>query len=756
MSEVLLEESTVTVEKQSTVDATPSSCTQSQEQVVVVPTLALHVIDHHFASGVETLNASYTTQHLGADNIRIRITGTNYGGNVVYEADHQPANDGQHAIQWRGDVNQGALNGLFVTPLYSPYTITVSAETAQLTQQATVHVLYRSIALGIGTWTEDGNPPDETNDRQRWVQFQLNTLGYIAGPVDGNIGDDTTISGRAMMRYAHEHPNLQVEAPWFRDNQFWNDATFRNALRAGDHARTLLPNNTLPGPGETARILLDHNFFYYNLGDFDRDDGNVLNDRNFMDPFELPLEATITLMSQNDADGTGLGVASPRGVGEVKVQWLVTERPENTSRIPKPTTDRPTKAKKYVDAALLATWDQAQVRDNCPAALGGTRAGAGATNRGYFYIGTQLAPYTSTRNNDDVFSTAYQGATAGKRGKAGILFKGSHIAGDNYELMVRITFDGLANQNALEQAHTAVFGNNVTFDRILYDQTGTLEVVRRYRVGAVIDWPAPPRNIDWNAVAGEFAQAFCELDATTVTAVTGTNFVNNQLSTVPLPMIVQPYFGETLTFAGTALFPYTIPAQGSTNASAYKRRVTADMGTKITTNMMQVFAEAVAQVMNTTRTPGSIIIQGKWVPTITVRDTSWFFPGPDEQWDPRFCCIGLARGVVILNNAMYNDYHDRFIVAHEMSHSRFLRHHETGNDPQPDNVGHVNDVSDNPGDHDLNDHNCTMSYPSGVVTRPNLSWATNAQTRPGFCGKCLLKLRGWNVSDAVLPRQSPP
>jgi hypothetical protein len=124
-----------------------------------------------------------------------------------------------------------------------------------------------------------------------------------------------------------------------------------------------------------------------------------------------------------------------------------------------------------------------------------------------------------------------------------------------------------------------------------------------------------------------------------------------------------------------------------------------------------------------------------------------------EQVDPALHCIGLTQGVVVLANSMYPEYSDQFLVSHEMGHSRFLHHHETGQHKQPD-PNHVNDDSDNPDDHDLRDHNCTMCYPFGVPSRPGLTWQPAGIEKSAFCGKCILKLRGWDIVHNILPRQS--
>jgi hypothetical protein len=83
-------------------------------------------------------------------------------------------------------------------------------------------------------------------------------------------------------------------------------------------------------------------------------------------------------------------------------------------------------------------------------------------------------------------------------------------------------------------------------------------------------------------------------------------------------------------------------------------------------------------------------------------------------------------------------------AAHELGHTLYLRHHWTGN---PFNVA--------PSDHDHNDI-CVMSYYSSFVDLGGIQYSvpqadilagTNRDKgRAEPCGRCLMKLRGWNAS----------
>ena len=122
-----------------------------------------------------------------------------------------------------------------------------------------------------------------------------------------------------------------------------------------------------------------------------------------------------------------------------------------------------------------------------------------------------------------------------------------------------------------------------------------------------------------------------------------------------------------------------------------------------------------------------------WDPTLA-GGTGAFAPGlsSNPQRVNFFCssrgyvrCAGAVT-INIDNQREVNDY-----VAHECGHARFLYHDFTTS------AG----PSKTPNLHDDANRKCTMGY-----TQTNL--ATVIQP---FCGKCLLRLRGWKVDSPTLP-----
>ncbi|QSQ25678.1 hypothetical protein JY651_12410 [Pyxidicoccus parkwayensis] len=733
------------------------------------PALTVTCRDHHFAPGVEQLDAFYTATNLAADTLKVTIRGTQYGGDVVYEVNNVLNADGDHPLDngnpWGGIANSGVLNNLAINPLHSPYTIRVSAENTGVFAEAQFHVLYHSVSLALGTYTADGAAPDVNTDPIAWTQFKLNALGYFAGPVTNALNDQTR---RAMKRYAFQHPALSERIARNQGDAYVNNGPFRTALGNNAEPRTIIQNNALPAADAAARIYVDHNYFYYNLPDFSADDGHATLDEQTLDRFEVPLEATILLMGRNDADGTGVGVAAPRAVGDVSIEWWVEEPAEDTAGLPDGTDPNiPSRTRAYVNAALVATRDGAG-NANCPATHGGARQAVNR-NAGYFRTGNVLPPFATAAAGEVVSTPAYQGGD-GKRGRAGVLFQGSYIAGDKYRIQAKLSFQGRPHRDALQNAHCQVRGG-AQWDAILRARTGQMTLWRQHRIAAVVEWPQPAQAINWGEVAAEYARAYCELDhgqAITLTAaqMRARHFENDPLAPT-FEQTMRLVVGASLrsdfqvgnvTWSNDSLFDTNIdvPVQGGEEkARVYSQRVKADTRAALSMNFLQSYAEGVATFV---AGRGGIIIHGRWVPALRVthRPTAPWKDPHDEDLELGLMCIGLTRGVVVLSHAMYPDYQSRFIVAHEMGHSRFLNHHETGSAPQANGT---NPHSDTPTHHDLRDHNCMMCYPWGIPSRNprigrSVDWGRVSADRPAFCGKCNLKLRGWKVTTAAVPNAS--
>lgn len=119
-----------------------------------------------------------------------------------------------------------------------------------------------------------------------------------------------------------------------------------------------------------------------------------------------------------------------------------------------------------------------------------------------------------------------------------------------------------------------------------------------------------------------------------------------------------------------------------------------------------------------------------------------FYPHPDvalggsKPYVAPIFASANGNGFVLMDQAHLQIYRWDHLYPHEVAHCLFLRHWK--NSPGYDLM-----------DHDHADDNCQMSYateagnPRGIVSEaPHYAVG---KYRPHFCGKCNLKLRGWNI-----------
>lgn len=495
-----------------------------------------------------------------------------------------------------------------------------------------------------------------------------------------------------------------------------------------------------------------------------------------LDRIEFPLEAQVLLVGRYDTDGSKAGVAAPEAVGAVEIEWLLRDPPEDTAGLPVSTADIPSHGKAYIDKVLQSTagnaGDAQDAKDNAPTNNNGVRG----TAADHYRAGNLLPPFTSRAAGGRTFSKTHDDKTADAQnlGRSGIIFQGSIIAGDSWALQARVAFETEANKATLKSLHESFHGK--PFEQILAAETGTMTLWRRRHVACVIDWPAPTMEIDWKEVEDAYKMAHIELDTQharlTIEQLLPTEADKNEY--LDLVVAHTRMAKDKLKFDSQCMYPADLPPQGNTeNADVYsssinelvsafiksdkdklarlleehrkgtKSKVTADE--KADYKFLIAFGNWIRQRVKKIYGPGMVIVRANFCRPVTPHDQLLVFGRftqlPRKPFVPKITCIGLPGGVSLISNPMGDEEQDGFLIAHEMGHCYYLSHHEI------DGKG----TAQVPKDHDTNDKNCTMSYPWGIKSRLGLKWERGAKTEPRFCGKCILKLRGWKVADAGLP-----
>jgi len=695
---------------------------------VIVPVapieLKLIKVDDHFCPKVESLDIEYSLKGLAAKPVKLTITSVHAKSNPLFERDLTAAEkaDGAHTIQWDGKATTGDLKDEFIHPLLSPYKVTLT-HNATHNGNKDFKVLYHSIELKKAPWTPDEKVPDKAAKEKDWVQFQLNELGYFGGPVGG---DFDKYLDKAVIRYKWNHKTMH-ELKLSSTNATITDP-LRTALTAGDNKRNWISDEAVfTDPAKTANVLVEA----INVEDTDTLTGDkAAAEKARLNRPLIPIEAIIKLKKKDDSAGL-----SPEAVGPVRVNWRHVDTDEVFTNQFDDVAASPSKVKKYLEEALKKKGGRSGNGDNCHDDFAGIRKGAADDHATCFLVGKQLLPYevVDDAGNKTVFSKASidRAEPNTKRlGRAGVFFRPSYVAGDDYKLSAEIDFTGLGNAADLEKFHN--YKANDPKSRIRRE-TGTFRIRRFNQVCMNIDWPARTNSYDWPGIATEFDKAFMDLDVGNIT----TKVIKDVITQAEYAAVVHgvaAYATANVTLRDNAFTGLDTPAQTVPAATyraalrtefvAFHRAVRNDLGRLITKKVRKDHPVGIIVITFQPR-----------VPVDVKEDPS---TGKNNVVQPGFIAgalsVGLDGAIVLADQQDSDKVY--YVVSHEIGHTFWLQHYE-------------NAPGSAPAEHDTKDHNCIMSYTPGTPAHQQAGIYT-----PHFCGKCNIKLRGWDIRAAGVPAQS--
>lgn len=604
-----------------------------------------------------------------------------------------------------------------------------------------LRVEYHSLRIVRGPWNATGqvHPADSDAD----VCSRLDELGYYAGP-PAHVATDATRLARAKERFRRNCGDL-------RNNANPNNGDLVVALTAAaatprptltDHAGTeLAVDAALPGDdGPPLRVHVEAIGWQVDLAN-DVDEFNAQYDahaptnKTTIEQGRLcrplvPLEAVIDLK-----DHTGARCPAPEAVGAVRIDWSFTEPAEDLGALPQGVHS---KTRSYIDKVLEMTAGEGPRARNCPTLHGGVRRDQHQHRTAFWTEAASYAPYAPAQIDDAAACVHVPAhvdrAVPARVGRAGVYFHPSLIAGDRYRIQAAVDFVGRPNADALRLAHA---------DVELRAETRTIEVWRRTEVLAVLGWP--PRDdaaAIRDGVRDAYRRAYVELD------FTHTRFE-------PADQILQD--GDIVAWMGylRGLSQATVDrvqnvvdlAHVHADSPVHLLQPAADLEPEqqlavymFMANMFselrqgqnpssfEFLTERIERRLRTGHPAGGLIF------------IDYAFT---EEVRELVTAMQLDIPTLSVGNSDLNGLVDQrvpgaryFVFAHEIGHCFWLRHHE--NAP-------ANTVAR--GDHDPHDHNCMMSYTSEDGPRPHQRAAAYA---PQFCGKCNLKLRGWNITEGEL------
>jgi hypothetical protein len=719
--------------------------------------LKLTKVDDHFAPSVENLDFVYNIGGLAGRAVKLRILAENYKGNTCLERDltaEEKKDASGKPLTWDGKCTTGDRKDRFATPLMGPFKVQLFADD-KLKDELPFKILYHSIELSFGKHTPDGALPPEA-EREKFVQAKLNELGYDAGPVDGTIGTTAHNALRRFQRANYKAATQQLLAVTGNID----DDTFA-AIKAAT-PREIFEAGKTPLTQDCKFYVYDNfindptmDFVTGNTPEFNSTDRKQYAEDKMERPY-IALEAEVKLLNK-----AGNGVSAPDAAGDVPVAWEMDDAAEDASVITHAT------GKTYVQhareigttAAVAGAARIDQDGDNALDTFEGFRKGSAADYVKSMFPNdapSKLEPYAidrydrETRGGKDFHRAlvkAWDDASKNPRckGHAGVYFRFSMKGGDDAKVRTALSFKGLPNEKQLEKDHEGVAGN-------LAKETGRWTIWRRTRISAYCTQvAAPPRASglpNFGTIRDRWKEAFIDVEN------------NGQPTTNPnyAAVVTQAVYNATIL-----AMPATHRPAGVTNAASLHYSPTCIYGGRaIAQNPGETAAHYITRAENAmsawsvnpinailkvihdearkTSPEGFVIFDFRIHDPITGQDPQpggGFAPSANPSVQNQIASTaGYVRcaGAVTMN--VDNPFNVSCYLCHECGHGRFLYHHITQDQANPG-------VSDNPTHHDASQARCIMSYGIGADT-------PNGWDYP-FCGKCLLRLRGWKVT--TLPNQ---
>ncbi len=775
-----------------------------------MPDLPLRCAWTHFAPSQETLAVTYDPPDVGR-LVSVQLEVRDHAGAVVYRSAVLDCQGGPAPLDWTGALNVGndAVHEPFATPLRAPYTLRVDAviaadagedlrqpedlpnseldsvapceaprdearreEVAVLPPPppltATVNVLYHSVDVVRGPWLASGEV--FVRGTPASICHKLNQLGYYAGP-PARAAVTPDFFDKAKERFRRNHGDLRIlPAPTNLEFEDALDGALGHAHGArptlvDDQGAPIADGTTLGGHGAPMRVYVEAVGFDEDLAhqtdEFMRQippgRGNApinwaaLHNKTTSEAGKLnrplvPLEAVIYLKGHDNRR-----VAAPQAVGAVRVDWSAQEPGEDVSHLP--LNDRLfSGTRAYINRVLRSDYVDLERNlgsTNCPTAYGGIRTRQHNFRNPFWREPHPYAPYavpTEDAAAKVLWTPACTDSAAhlARVGRSGIYLQPSLIAGDRYRVRARLSYQGRGNAAALEIANP-----------VCQFETRPIVVWRRVEVFGVVGWPLRNHGQLPQKCRDRYAEAYLEVDFSQTLYRTISQVINNadyanwfnHIRTHVKPSVAN-VVGLLDTLNVHDASPVVRLNAAAVLTSGEKNNIwmfVSDMFNELVNapNVPSAGGYLLSLISNNLRTghaPCGGIVMLEYKLSDDIREalrTSDVGEIPTTSNGN-----GDLQGII---DQSVNANAD-FVFTHEVGHCFWLTHHEAS-------MGVVRQH------HDQYDHNCMMSYPDWDGVRPQYPHQAAHTYDPHFCGKCNLKLRGWNITHAdilALDADTPP
>ncbi len=511
----------------------------------------------------------------------------------------------------------------------------------------------------------------------------------------------------------------------------------------------------------------------------------------------LPLKVTIFI---EDSNGEPQDV--PEAVGEAPLKWTWRDEEEDLSTLPAGTpefvSEYIARAKDDVAAAIPATLPGREGEPD-PVVINNTRAVVGGLVTGDPKEDAcnpfgRFEPTRSRKADDGVRTIAITDPTQRTMGQSHIYVGPSTIAGDNYRIRARMDLGKAEDENRLyyihSQAHPA--GGHRPVDPpvdgpTLEANSAKLVVWRRVHISAQVNWPERDGGITpaaFDDAQASFDHCYLKFEPPTtvldVSELPGfedsfNESVDTELREGNKKAIVAALLqrgnprNQPIRFGASAF--YTNKYRPDAASETQRLQVLlGETGTALWERLAEPLHAAVKQIkIDANKSEGA---QNRHDGMILVDSLTYSTGKPEE--DPMGLSCGIQGGTFAISQRC-DEFPLGKLIAHEMAHTMFMKHW-------------LNAGGTARHDHDHANRHCLMCYPlfklagvgdvattdaeqsakvaslrsdtaaegaaafsDPVNDEKNSIFVIEDQFLPekfkptAFCGKCNLKLRGWNI-----------
>jgi peptidoglycan hydrolase-like protein with peptidoglycan-binding domain len=683
---------------------------------------------------------------------------------------------GEHSYDWDGLCSEGAMAGQYLHALHSPYVFKLIAKRgAKVVEDSgkETSVVLAGIALARGRYFSEAGPPAEGSDA--YYQYALTALGFHCGPIDGSLGKKSECAIKSFQRAysglkatgtldVYTKAYLDAKAPPGTGVDHYQFILSSLGYRCGaidglvgkrtkravtryrvdkgvppgdaldDDVKAALDGEAIPAPvrretlEDDLKVAEPHENPLPTLG---KEKKIFIDCDSALSPSPVPYQKKAAteqsrlvrphfpvlgrpLLRTRD----GKLAFSPVAVGPVRLDFTVsTAAPPADLGIPS------VPARTFVQGVMTKDGGEASTGHHAHKNRGGVRT---SSEPGVFLAGKGLDPYQVSLDGNKHLSKCIDKFGDAARGSAGVYFVPSTIAGDRFGLVATVNSEGFDTPPPAP----------------ITAETGTLIVWRRYRVGKLwlLGYVPRPHRTETQRQLG--LPAWYESAFIT--------FVEPRADADVKPLMVEPRAADKRQ-VDLALFTAILREAGYRSSALSDAQIQSRFGAKILWPLPPVAVYHAANEQAYYQAVSSEIDAYEARLATTLHELSQLEDyegltllvfdrnapragqlGVHAITNPQFQSWGwsvLASQATVLlihnqdttANAVANGAVDGETLAHEFGHGLWLHHATT-------QAGQSPDPADQPEHNAPEWQTCTMSY----IALPN------------FCGRCNLKLRGWD------------